>query len=173
MAGDHYDFLTRWRFDGVSINDVADVLEDTASLPRWWPQLFRRVTIVKPGGPHRLGEVAHCECRARLPYTLRFTYTCTEVSYPNGSTIESSGDLVGRGVWRLAARDGGVDVEYSWRVSLEKPLLRLLSPVLRPLLAGNHEWSMHRGEEGLRKELARRRSSYANAPTPNAAPPRT
>jgi len=159
MAGDHYDFLTKWRFDGATITEVADILEDTASLPRWWPQLFRKVTIVKPGGAHRLGEVAHCECRARLPYTLRFTYTCTDVRYPYGSTIESTGDLVGRGVWRLEQRAGGVDVEYSWRVLLEKPLLRLLSPVFRPLLAGNHEWSMQRGEEGLRAELTRRRAA--------------
>jgi hypothetical protein len=160
MAGDHYDFLTKWRFDDTAITEVADVLEDTASLPRWWPQLFRKVTIVKPGAEHGLGEIAHCECRARLPYTLRFTYACVEVHYPHGSTIESTGDLVGRGVWKLEQRDGGVDVEYSWRVALEKPLLKVLSPVLRPLLAGNHEWSMQRGEEGMRGELARRRSSY-------------
>lgn len=159
MPGEYYDFLTNWRFDDTKITEVADVLEDTASLPRWWPQLFRKVTIVRPGKDHRLGEVAYCECRARLPYTLRFTYTCTAVDYPYGSTIDSTGDLIGRGVWKLSERDGGVDVAYSWRVDLEKPLLRLLSPFLRPLLAGNHEWSMQRGEEGMRQEIAQRRVS--------------
>ena len=159
MAADHYDFLSKWRFDGTDITEVADVLEDTASLPRWWPDLFRKVTILKHGGEHGLGEVAACECRAYLPYTLRFTYTCVAVQYPAGSTIDSTGDLVGRGVWRLAQRDGGVDVEYSWRVSLEKPLLKALSPVLRPLLAANHEWSMKRGEAGMRQEVARRRAA--------------
>jgi polyketide cyclase/dehydrase/lipid transport protein len=161
MAGEHYDFLTQWRFEDAAITEVADILEDTASLPRWWPQLFRKVTITKRGSEHGLGEVAHCECRARLPYTLRFTYTCVEVHYPNGSTIESTGDLIGRGIWKLEERAGGVDVEYSWRVSLEKPLLRLLSPLLRPLLAGNHEWSMQRGEEGMRREIAGRRAHTA------------
>ncbi len=101
--------------------------------------------------------MAYCECRARLPYTLRFTYTVVEERYPNGSTLTSSGDLVGTGVWRLDASDGGVEVEYEWRVRLEKPLLRLLSPVARPFLAANHEWSMQRGEAGLRGELARRK----------------
>lgn len=159
MAGDHYDFLTKWRFEDTKITEVADILEDTASLPAWWPQLFRKVTVVKRGTDHGLGEVAHCECRARLPYTLRFTYTCVDVRYPYGSTIESTGDLNGRGVWTLAQHDGGVDVEYSWRVNLEKPLLRFLSPLLRPLLAGNHEWSMQRGEDGMRGEIARRRAT--------------
>jgi hypothetical protein len=152
-----YDFLTKWRFDACDIHEVADILEDTASMPRWWPQLFKTVTIIKPGADHSLGQVAACSCRARLPYTLRFTYTVVEERYPNGSTISATGDLVGTGVWRLAARDGGVDVEYSWRVLLEKPFLQLLSPVLRPLLAWNHEWSMDRGQEGLRRELVLRR----------------
>ena len=159
MAGDHYDFLSKWRFDDTRITEVADVLEDTASLPRWWPDLFRAVTIERPGTGHGLGEVARCECRAILPYTLRFTYTCVEERYPNGSTIDSTGDLVGRGIWRLTERAGGVDVEYSWRVRLEKPFLRAVSPLLAPLLSWNHEWSMRRGESGMREEIARRRAT--------------
>lgn len=128
-----YSFLTPWRFDKTSIFEVADILEDTASLPRWWPDLFKSVTIQKPGGEHALGQVA------------------------NGSTISSLGDLIGTGIWRLAERDGGVDVEYEWRVRLEKPLLKLVSPIARPFLANNHEWSMRRGYEGLCAEVVRRR----------------
>jgi polyketide cyclase/dehydrase/lipid transport protein len=158
MSGDHYDFLTKWRFEEAAIGEVADILADTASLPRWWPELFRSVRIVKQGGVHGLGEVAYCECRARLPYTLRFTYTCVEERYPHGSTIDSVGDLVGRGVWKLTERSNGVDVEYSWRVNLEKPFLRFISPILKPLLAANHEWSMQRGREGLKREIECRRA---------------
>jgi hypothetical protein len=159
MLAQEYDFLSTWRFEDCSLTEVADILEDTASLPQWWPELFKSVTIVQPGSRHRLGQIAECTCKARLPYTLRFQYTVTAEHYPNGSTIDSSGDLVGRGIWRLNARERGVDVEYSWRVRLEKLSLRLLSPVLRPLLAWNHEWSMARGEEGLRREIARRRTA--------------
>ena len=159
----HYDFLTKWRFDDCDIHEVADILEDTAALPRWWPQLFQTVRVIQPGTGHSLGQVAECSCRARLPYTLHFVYTVVEERYPNGSTISASGDLIGTGIWRLATRDGGVDVEYSWRVLLEKPILRLLSPLLRPLLAGNHEWSMERGQEGLQRELLRRRTASMNS----------
>jgi len=153
-----------WRFGQASIEEVADILADTASLPRWWPELFRSVAIIRPGTGHGLGQVAECACKARLPYTLRFTYTCVEDRYPFGSTIEATGDLVGRGVWTLARSGGGVDVEYLWYVDLEKPLLRFVSPLVRPLLAWNHEWSMQRGEEGLRREIVRRRAMAALAP---------
>ncbi len=159
MSVPEYSFLTHWRFDNARLTEVADIIEDTTSFPRWWPQLFRTVTIVKPGAVHGLGQVAYCECRARLPYTLRFTYTVVDVDYPNGSTVSSTGDLIGTGIWRLAERDGGVDADYEWRVRLEKPFLRLLSPIARPFLAANHEWSMARGQEGLRGELMRRRQS--------------
>lgn len=157
MSAPEYSFLTHWRFDDARITEVADIIEDTTSFPRWWPQLFKSVTLVKAGADHGLGQVAYCECRARLPYTLRFTYTVVDVNYPNGSTVSSTGDLLGTGIWRLTQRDGGVDTDYEWRVRLEKPFLRLLSPITRPFLAANHEWSMARGQEGLRGELMRRR----------------
>ena len=157
MTAQRYEFVTDWRFDDARIEEVADIIADTASLPRWWPELFRTVTILKPGTGHGLGEVAACTCKARLPYTLRFTYTCTEDDYPNGSTIEATGDLVGRGVWTLAQNGDAVDVRYLWYVDLEKAILRLVSPLLRPLLAWNHTWSMERGQEGLRREIVRRR----------------
>ena len=157
MDAPAYNFATRWRFDNVAITAVADILEDTASMPRWWPQLFKQVTIIQPGGDHALGQVADCVCRARLPYSLRFTYVVVEEHYPRGSTISSTGDLVGTGIWSLSESDGGVDVEYDWRVSLRKPLLRLISPLVRRLLVSNHTWAMRHGGEGLRRELQRRR----------------
>ncbi|HEY7980904.1 MAG TPA: hypothetical protein VID19_05420 [Candidatus Eremiobacteraceae bacterium] len=157
MLAQEYDFLSNWRFEDATLTEVADILEDTASLPQWWPQLFKSVRIVQSGSGHSLGQVAECACRALLPYTLRFRYTVTEERYPNGSTIDSTGDLVGRGIWRLSSREDGVDVAYSWRVRLEKMWLRLFSPVFRPLLAWSHTWSMARGEEGLGREILRRR----------------
>jgi hypothetical protein len=163
MTTQRYDFLTKWRFDDAKIEEVADIIADTALLPSWWPELFRTVTIVKPGTGHGLGQIAACTCKARLPYTLRFTYTCVEDRYPHGSKIESSGDLNGRGEWKMSERAGGVDVEYAWQVDLEKPILRFLSPLLRPLLAGNHEWSMRKGEDGLRREIVRRRNLRRSA----------
>ena len=49
-----------------------------------------------------------------------------------------------------------MEVAYDWRVRAEKPLLRYLSFVFRPVFEANHRWAMARGEESLRRELTRR-----------------
>lgn len=59
-------------------------------------------------------------------------------------------------------QDGAfVDISYDWRISAEKPLLRRLSFLLKPIFAANHRWAMARGEESLRLELRRRRARTA------------
>ena len=52
-----------------------------------------------------------------------------------------------------------MDVTYDWRLRAEKPLLRSLSFLLKPLFEANHRWAMAQGEESLRLELARRRAT--------------
>jgi hypothetical protein len=54
-----------------------------------------------------------------------------------------------------------VDVSYDWRIRADKPLLRWLSFLLKPVFRWNHHWAMARGEESLRAELVRRRSAAA------------
>jgi hypothetical protein len=60
---------------------------------------------------------------------------------------------------------------YDWRIRAEKPLLKRLSFLLRPLFEANHRWAMARGEESLKLELARRRASSDDARARIAAPP--
>src|SRR5207249_4543352 len=65
--------------------------------------------------------------------------------------------------------DGSVvDITYDWRLRAEKPLLRNLSFLLKPLFEANHRWAMAQGEESLKLELARRRaiSDAARAAVP-------
>jgi hypothetical protein len=50
-------------------------------------------------------------------------------------------------------------VTYDWQLRAEKPLLRWLSFLLRPVFDANHRWAMARGEESLRLELLRRNAS--------------
>ncbi|HEX7137659.1 MAG TPA: hypothetical protein VF219_07430, partial [Vicinamibacterales bacterium] len=52
-----------------------------------------------------------------------------------------------------------VEVVYDWRLRAEKPLLRDLSFLLRPLFEANHRWAMAQGEESLKLELLRRRAT--------------
>ncbi len=106
-----------------------------------------------------------------LPYTLRWDFEVVESRYPHGFTISASGDFDGRGVWTIEQDGAFVDVTYGWRISAEKPLLRNLSFLLRPVFEANHRWAMAQGEESLELELARRRATSDEARAQLPPPP--
>ena len=64
-----------------------------------------------------------------------------------------------------------VDITYDWRLRAEKPLLRRLSFLLKPLFASNHRWAMAQGEQSLRLELLRRRATSAASCDAVGVPP--
>ena len=41
-------------------------------------------------------------------------------------------------VWTFTPSDGKVHVRFDWRVLADRPLLRRLTPILRPLFRWNH-----------------------------------
>jgi hypothetical protein len=43
----------------------------------------------------------------------------------------------------------GTHVRFDWRVFADKPLLRVLTPILRPAFRWNHAWAIARAREGL------------------------
>ena len=55
----------------------------------------------------------------------------------------------------------GTRVDLVWQVIVERPILKLLSPLLRPAFAWNHRWTTPRGEAGLKRYLAERRAGKA------------
>jgi len=75
------------------------------------------------------------------------------------------------GVWTFLQDWPVVDVVYDWRIRAEKPILRTLSFLLKPLFSANHRWAMARGEESLALELARRRAISAAARAQVPPPP--
>ena len=94
-----------------------------------------------------------------------------ESRYPHGFTIVASGGFDGRGVWTFEQDGRAVDVTYDWRLRAEKPLLRNLSFLLKPLFEANHRWAMKQGEESLKLELLRRRASSDAARVSVPPPP--
>jgi hypothetical protein len=91
------------------------------------------------------------------PYTLRWRLVSTRNERPHRLGITASGDFEGEGLWTLVPNGaGGTEVRFDWRIRAEKPLLRRLSWLLKPVFSANHRWAMARGEESLRRELARR-----------------
>lgn len=71
--------------------------------------------------------------------------------------LVAQGDLDGHSEWTITPKEAMVEARYDWRVRADKPLLRYLSFLFKPFLSANHRWAMARGEESLRRELARRR----------------
>ena len=80
----------------------------------------------------------------------------TESNSPYGFSLEAGGDFVGYGVWTLTQDGEQAVVVYDWRIRAEKPLLKLFTPLLRPLFAWNHRWAMAEGERCLKAESDRR-----------------
>ena len=165
-----YHFTTHWRFAGTC-GEVADILGDSSDLPRWWPAVYLRVEELEPPGPHCVGLRVRLLTKGWLPYTLTWDLVVVESRYPESITIDAAGDFVGRGVWTFEQDGAFVNVTYDWRIRAEKPLLRTLSPVLRPAFAANHRWAMAQGEESLALELLRRRATSDAARAAIAPPP--
>lgn len=154
MSIKDYHFVTHWRIEGT-VEEVADILQNPLDLPRWWPSVYLDVVELKEGDENGVGGEYDLHTKGWLPYTLRWQFTVTEVNAPNGFTLKARGDFIGKGVWTLKQDGDYVEAKYDWRISAEKPLLRLFSPVFKPVFSANHHWAMHQGEESLKAELER------------------
>lgn len=178
MASNDYHFITHWRVPGT-VEEVYDVIGDAADLPRWWPSVYLAVGVLDPGDPETgLGKVVDLYTKGWLPYTLRWQFRVTEVT-ETGYSLDAWGDFDGRGVWTFAQDGPWVNMTYDWAIRADKPLLRYLSFLMKPIFAANHRWAMARGEESLALELARRRAAtpeeraaIASPPGPTALPTR-
>jgi len=153
-----YQFLTSWRIEGTC-GEIADVLGDPLALARWWPSVYLDVQELRPPDARGVGRRVRLRTKGWLPYTLTWEFEVVESRYPYGFTIVANGDFEGVGVWTFEQCGPYVDVAYDWRIRAEKPLLRNLSFLLKPIFEANHRWAMARGEESLVLELVRRRAT--------------
>ena len=148
------------------------MLGDPLALPKWWPSVYLEVDELRRPDVHGIGRRAALVTRGWLPVHAALGARGRRLAqYPNGFTIEVTGDLVGRGEWTLTQDGPFVDVVYDWRISAEKPLLKRASAVFKPVFEANHRWAMARGEESLRLELLRRRATTPEARAAVQAPP--
>jgi len=166
----HYHFTTEWRIEGTC-GEVADILGDPVALARWWPSVYLNVDELEPPNASGTGRRVRLITKGWLPYTIRWEFVVTQSRYPFGFTIEATGDFVGRGEWTFVQQGPVVVVSYDWRIAAEKPLLKLFTPVLRPVFEANHRWAMAQGETSLTLELARRRAASDAARAGSPSPP--
>ena len=157
MASHDYEFVSFWNVIGTR-EEVYDILINGLEYPRWWPEVYLNVEQTSPGVEHGLGKAGNLLTKGKLPYTLRWSMVVTAVEYPNGFTLQASGDFIGTGVWTFTQNGPAVVIRFDWKIRVEKPLLKYLSFVMKPIFRANHRWAMRRGSEALRVELLRRRA---------------
>jgi hypothetical protein len=162
MASNVFRFEESWSIPGAALEEVWEVLARGELLPQWWKGVYLEAQSLDGGEPHVGGRV-RARARGFLPYHLNFTLEATELIPGQLVAVKTSGDFDGRWRAELSPKDGGTHADLTWEVSVERPILRLLAPLLRPAFAWNHRWTTPRGERGLKEFLAARRGAIRTA----------
>jgi carbon monoxide dehydrogenase subunit G len=149
-----YTFLTAWLVE-APVQPVWDAIYDAESWPEWWPGV-QSVVELDPGGELKVGSVSRQRWRSRLPYTIEFETRTAEVTPRSSIEGFTTGDLEGRGRWRLFERDGVTAVLYQWDVRTTSRWMNALAPALGPLFRWNHDAVMRSGGEGLARRVGAR-----------------
>jgi uncharacterized protein YndB with AHSA1/START domain/quercetin dioxygenase-like cupin family protein len=140
-----YVFVDQWEV-AAPPEAVFDAIADARSYPQWWRPVYLEV---ESEGPPEVGKESRQHFKGRLPYHLHTRSVIIALDPPRTITADVDGDLRGRGTWTLTPTPGGTHVRFDWQVMADRRLLRVLTPVLRPLLRWNHNWAIARAIEGL------------------------
>jgi hypothetical protein len=164
MLANEYQFLTEWRV-AAPRPLIYDILRAGKEYPRWWPDVYLNAELTPSGRADGLGDRVALHTKGWLPYTLRWTAISESFDEPRRIEIRAEGDFVGRGIWQLEEDGAETYITFDWRLRADKPLLRWLSPVLKPLFKWNHRWAMATGLKRLQQETQRRLAEAAQAKT--------
>jgi uncharacterized protein YndB with AHSA1/START domain len=164
-ASREYLFVDEWDV-AASPDAVFVAIADADSYPAWWRPVY---IDVHAGGPPAVGTVSRQHFKGRLPYHLRTSSRIVRYEPPHALAAEVDGDLRGHGLWTLTPTARGTHVRFDWRVHADRRLLRVLTPVLRPLFRWNHAWAIARAQEGLEPYARRVEASTERPPAAIAA----
>lgn len=162
-APENYFFVSHWRVPGTT-EQVFRLLQQVERLPQWWPSVYLHVDLLD-------AREAELLTKGWLPYRLKWKLRVTELNFPSRISLDALGDLEGHGTWHLAQDGDFVDITYDWEVVANKPLLKRLSPIFKPIFALNHRWAMKQGETSLKLELQRLRAANMEEALKVPAPP--
>jgi hypothetical protein len=154
LPATEYSFRDRWQVEGT-IDEVAGLLQQTAALTQWWPQLAK-VSVEQTGDADGHSRLFKTRMHGFLPYVLDVQFRVVHVEFPRRFAVELTGDLCGRGSGVLAQDGPGVTIDFELTLRVERPVLIVFSLVARPALLAQHRWVMQQGERGLQSALSRR-----------------
>jgi hypothetical protein len=154
MPSNVFRFEERWELPGAKVSQVYDVLSRGELLPQWWKGVYLEAEKLTPDGEPKVGDRVRARARGFLPYELNFIVEAVELEPERRVVVRTIGDFDGLWSAVLTQTEIGVRVELVWEVTVLRPILRFLTPLLRPAFAWNHRWTTPRGEQGLREYLA-------------------
>jgi Polyketide cyclase / dehydrase and lipid transport len=156
MPSNVFRFDESWELPDASPEQVYAVLSDGALLPQWWSGVYLAAERLDGPGPPKVGDRIRARARGALPYELNFILEAKVLEPSRSVVVASKGDFDGLWSATLSPRNGGgTHVDIVWEVTVLRPILKVLAPLLRPAFAWNHRWTTPRGERGLRAYLAR------------------
>jgi hypothetical protein len=161
MPSNVFRFDENWHIPEGTPQEVWDVLSDAELLPLWWSDVYKEVVPLDRKGKATVGSRAKARARGALPYELNFIIEAAELDPGRLVVVKTLGDF--DGLWRaeLSPSGTGTHVQLTWQVTVERPILKFLAPLLRPAFAWNHRWTTPRGEAGLRRYLIEKKSRPA------------
>jgi hypothetical protein len=154
MPSNVFRFVEHWELPGAKVRQVYDVLSRGELLPQWWKGVYLEAEKLTPGREPKVGDRVRARARGFLPYELNFIVEAVELEPERRVVVKTIGDFDGLWSAALTQTETGVRVDLVWEVTVLRPILRLLAPLLRPAFAWNHRWTTPRGEQGLREYLA-------------------
>jgi len=143
-----YRFVDRW-FVHAPLEEAYEVVGDTLGYPAWWGDVF--VSVEGDGGQPRPGRHVQIVSRGLLPYLLRWEAEVADAEAPHRFSFTMTGDFVGSGSWSFEPAEGGTSAVFEFRPRVEKPGVKQLSPLLKPVF----RWEPSLGD-GARRAWARR-----------------
>ena len=157
MPASVFRFVENWEIPDAKVEDVYNVLAHGELLPLWWKGVYLEATKLTPTDEPEVGAKLRARVRGFLPFVLNFIIEATELEPPRRVAVRTSGDLDGAWSATLSQKENGVNVDLIFEVEIDRPGMRFVAPLLRPLFALNHYWTTPRGERGLKEYLAQKR----------------
>ncbi|MBV9334979.1 MAG: SRPBCC family protein [Solirubrobacterales bacterium] len=157
-----YRFVDEWDV-AAAPEAVFDAIADSRTYPNWWRPVYLKV---EADGVVAVGSTALHHFKGRLPYHLHTRSVVVEIERPRRVVANVDGDLRGRGTWTLTPTGDGTHVRFDWQVYADRRVLRVLTPVLRPIFRWNHNWAIARAMEGLGSYAQRAGSSALRSAEP-------
>ena len=159
MASNKYHFVDHWDVP-FPIDQVWEVLSRTREFPVWWQGVYLSVDALDEAPGPKVGERVAAVARGWLPYKLHFTIETTALEKPHLIAFKATGDFeTDDSRWLLTPTTMGTHVILDWNPIVEKPVVKFLSPLLKPLFRWNHNWTMVRGQRQIVEYMSQRSTS--------------